>query len=126
MFWCLTCYCLAINSVVSLVEYGLLSAPFSQNSIWCCGHGPSGNDSICCSFSSLGGSDPLGPFDASVIPDVEEYLFHRCIKRDIVLKLTWAKVDPWPRPVIVVAFPNPTTSAFPRCLLLLPLSFVGL
>lgn len=32
------------------------------------------------------GADPLRPFDAWVIPDMEEHLFYGCIKRGIVLK----------------------------------------
>lgn len=72
------------------------------------------------------GTDPFGPLDAQVIPNVHEHLFRRCIKMGIAWKPTWGEIDLWSDPVVVVAFFHLAASIFLRWLLLFPLSLVEL
>lgn len=53
------------------------------------------------------GMDSLGPFDTRIVPYVHKYLFYRCIKRGIILKLTRGKIDSWPCLVNAATFSGP-------------------
>lgn len=72
------------------------------------------------------GMDPLGPLDARVILEIEEHLFHGCVKRGLDLKPTWGEVDLWPDPAVSITFFHPTTFIFLQYPLLFPLSLIRL
>lgn len=73
-----------------------------------------------------GSIDPYGPFDTWVIPDINKYLLHVCIKWSVFLKPTYWEINSGANPVIDIAFSSLASTVFPWCQLLFPLSFVML
>lgn len=107
-------------------KWGLLFVPSSRNSRWCRGYSPSEKRQYLSRLIFSEGMDPLRPLDIRVIPNMNEYLFHGCIKRSVVLKPTWREVHQKPSPTIVTIFSPLASSILPWRLLLFSLSFVRL
>lgn len=70
--------------------------------------------------------DSFRPLNIRVVPYVNKYLLHRCIKGGVVQKITLGEVDSQSNSLAATSFSYPRTSIFLGCLLLLLLSFIML